>query len=74
MKRIEIHTEMDETTLAARKELVDRLKQDPRIIQFLQREKQDGRFLEQNAGALGRYVDSLDLCRNCPVSSCAVSR
>lgn len=66
MKRIEIHTEMDETTLAARKELVDRLKQDPRIIQFLQREKQDGRFLEENAGALGRYVDSLDLCRNCP--------
>ena len=65
MKRLEVHTEMDENILEARQALLEKLRNDPRIIQFLQREGLDGRFLEKNAGALSRYLESLDLCRNC---------
>ena len=65
MKRMEIHAEMDETTRQAREALLEKLRNDPRIIRFLQTEKQDGQFLEQNAGAMGRYLDSLDRCSRC---------
>lgn len=65
MKKLQMTVKMDDEIREARQKLLKKLRNDERILTFLQKNGLDGQFLEKNAGALGRWIDSLNLCRTC---------
>ncbi len=48
-----------------RQELIRSLLKDTRIIHFQQRYQVNDAFIEKNSGSFKRWIDTLDLCKNC---------